>query len=62
MKIEYGSNSIITLSGLNEWDGEAVDGAPAPAEVLIPSAVVGSLSSAVVVGLFEFGEAINKQL
>lgn len=46
------------MSGLKEWDGEAVDGAPAP----VPPTVVESLSSAVVVGLFESGEANNGQL
>lgn len=53
----------LTFSGLNECDGEAVDGATAPATVLIISATVRSLlSDVVVVGLVEFGEAYNEKV
>lgn len=46
------------MSGLKEWDGEAVD--ETPVSVLTAPTVVGSLSNTGVLGLFEFGEAIKK--
>jgi len=53
--------SILTFSGLKECDGEAVDGAAAPAIVLTTLAEVRALSNdVVVVDLVVLGETFNK--
>lgn len=48
--------SIVTFSGLKECDGDAVEGAAAPATVLTTPAAVGSFSVIAAVGLDVVGE------
>lgn len=52
---------MITFSGLKECDGEAVDGAEAPATVLTTLGEVKSLSCDVAVVLIKLDEAANRE-